>query len=472
VPVKIARFPRFPIATKLKDIDGGLSVALGVPLPSTGYNERASNRGPKPIASLVHKVKRKLTTIFCADVVGYSRLMGADEHGTLVRLKQCRELMQAFIERHHGRVVSWSGDAVLADFSSVVESVQCAVEIQRELKAQNESIRDSERMDFRIGINLGDVMIDDHDIFGEGVNIASRLQSLATPGGILISGSVHDQVKNKVALGFNFMGHQQVKNISEQVPVFVVTHDVAPAMAVAGAATMGTAGRSEKASTAKAPALLPLRFAASVVDVIAACVLTFAIAAFLEPSIGPAFEIDAPYSLFATQRTLATDLPSTDIEGGGEVVRTTTRSVIERNYFGFVRQTYRRTDVEMTGGRPASTGAPQIKSDSTVVLLDARGKQAVVRPPLSIATIVVYFLMVILTEGVFLRGASPGKALLGLRVSTVRGETAGLQRSALRNLAKVASVAFAFIGVLMALWSKRRQMLHDQLAGCYVHDAK
>jgi adenylate cyclase len=87
----------------------------------------------------VHKVKRKLTTIFCADVVGYSRLMGADEHGTLRRLKECRELIQAFIERHHGRVVSWSGDAVLADFSSVVESVQCAVEIQRELKAQNAS---------------------------------------------------------------------------------------------------------------------------------------------------------------------------------------------------------------------------------------------------------------------------------------------------------------------------------------------
>src|SRR5262245_32740545 len=100
-------------------------------------------------------------------------MMGKDEHGTLVRLKECRELIQAFIERHHGRVVSWSGDAVLADFSSVVESVQCAVEIQRELKAQNESRRDGERMDFRIGINLGDVMIDDNDIFGEGVNIAS-----------------------------------------------------------------------------------------------------------------------------------------------------------------------------------------------------------------------------------------------------------------------------------------------------------
>ena len=282
---------------------------------------------------LVHKVKRKLTTIFCADVVGYSRLMGADEHGTLVRLKQCRELMQAFIERHHGRVVSWSGDAVLADFSSVVESVQCAVEIQRELKAQNEASARRERMDFRIGINLGDVMIDDHDIFGEGVNIASRLQSLATPGGILISGSVHDQVKNKLALGFNFMGHQQVKNITEQVPVFVVAHDGSPSLAVRVRASprSGVA----PAVAAKAPALLPLRFGAGVIDVLVACALTFAIAPWLQgrrsarcsPSMhlsrcSPRSRRCRPICRRPTSRTAA------------NVVRTTTRSTVERNYFG------------------------------------------------------------------------------------------------------------------------------------------
>src|SRR6185436_7243793 len=148
---------------------------------------------PFPSAHLNHAVRRKLTTIFCADVVGYSRLMGVDETGTLKRLKECRELVAAFIDRHRGRVVSWSGDAVLADFGSVVEAVQCAVEIQRELKARNDDKTEGERMEFRIGINLGDVMIEDHDIFGEGVNIASRLQSLAAPGGILISGSVHEQ---------------------------------------------------------------------------------------------------------------------------------------------------------------------------------------------------------------------------------------------------------------------------------------
>jgi adenylate cyclase len=419
------------------------------------------------VLTLVHKVKRKLTTIFCADVVGYSRLMGADEHGTLLRLKQCRELMQAFIERHHGRVVSWSGDAVLADFSSVVESVQCAVEIQRELKAQNESIRDTERMDFRIGINLGDVMIDDHDIFGEGVNIASRLQSLAQPGGILISGSVHDQVKNKVALGFNFMGHQQVKNISEQVPVFVVAHEAAPVVEAIAAVPMGGA-----AVRPKAPALLALRFGAGVIDVLVACVLAFALAAGLQSAAGPVFEIDFPYSFFAVQRVVSSDLPSTDIEGGGEIVRTTTRSIIERNYFGFVRQTYLRTDVDLAGDRLALTGARRSLGTSTVVLLDGRSKQAIERLPLSLATVGVYFLLVILFEGVLTRGMSPGKAILGLRVSRVNGERAGLVQAAIRNFAKVASVVPLLAGVLMAFWSKRRQMLHDQLAGCYVHDVK
>ncbi len=442
-----------------------------------GYNACSPFRRFRPLVQVLpHTVKRKLTTIFCADVVGYSRLMGADEHGTLVRLKQCRELMQAFIERHHGRVISWSGDAVLADFSSVVESVQCAVEIQRELKAQNESVRDNQRMDFRIGINLGDVMIDDHDIFGEGVNIAARLQSLATPGGILISGSVHDQVKNKLALGFNFMGHQQVKNISEQVPVFVVAHD--GSTAAAGAAALGSLGRSgEKAASAKAPALLPLRFAAGVVDVLLACALAFGLAAFLQKAGGPAFEIDAPYSWFATERTLSTDLPSTDIEGGGDVVRTTTRSIVERNYFGLLQQTYRRTAVELTAGASASNGgsgrdARQIKGESSDVLIDPRSKQALARPALSIVTVVAYFLLLILTEGLLMRGASPGKALLGLRVSSVSGGRANLQQAAVRNLGKIASVATALVGVVMALWSKRRQMLHDQLAGCYVHDAK
>jgi class 3 adenylate cyclase/uncharacterized RDD family membrane protein YckC len=428
---------------------------------AAGYNGGRftfRSRGP-----LVHKVKRKLTTIFCADVVGYSRLMGADEHGTFKRLKECRELIQAFIERHHGRVVSWSGDAVLADFASVVESVQCAVEIQRELKAQNDSVAEGQRMNFRIGINLGDVMIDEHDIFGEGVNIAARLQALATPGGILISGSVHDQVKNKLALGFSFMGHQQVKNISEQVPVFVVAHEAAPSLPI------GAGFQDAGATRAMAPALLPLRLAAFAIDAVIACVLLFAAAVFLQGAAGPVFAIDAPFTLLASERVVSTDLPSLEVAGGVE--RTTTRSVVERNFFGLVRQTSRRTDVEEKRQDAGRSGKKAVSRTSGEILVDLKRGNEFLRPPLSISAIVFFFLLAIVSEGLLLRGASVGKLVMGLRVSGVGGERLDIGRAAIRNLAKIASVV-SVVGMAMALWSKRRQMLHDQLAGCYVHDAR
>lgn len=409
---------------------------------------------------MVHAVKRKLTTIFCADVVGYSRLMGADEHGTLKRLKECRELIQAFIERHRGRVVSWSGDAVLADFSSVVESVQCAVEIQRELKAQNDTLAERERMDFRIGINLGDVMIDDHDIFGEGVNIASRLQSLATPGGILISGSVHDQVKNKLALGFNFMGNQQVKNISEQVPVFVVAHDVATSLPI-GAVSIGTGAPG----TVMAPALMPLRIVAGVIDGLVASVLAFALAALLQGAMGPVFTLDAPFTWIASERTLSSDLPSLEIADGGESSRTTVRSIVERNYLGFVQQNYRRTATEIK-----KNGSTEVQIREA--LLDGNRGREISRPSGWMVAVVLYFVVLVLSEGLLLRGASPGKLLMGLRVSTLKGGKPGLFQAGVRNLSKVISIAPALLGIIMALFSKKRQMLHDVLTGCYVHDAK
>lgn len=386
--------------------------------------------------------------------------MGADEHGTLKRLKECRELIQAFIERHRGRVVSWSGDAVLAEFSSVVESVQCAVEIQRELKAQNESLAERERMDFRIGINLGDVMLDDHDIFGEGVNIASRLQALATPGGILISGSVHDQVKNKLALGFNFMGHQQVKNISEQVPVFVVAHDSAPSMPIGAVSVNGG-----MASALKAPGLMPLRMVAGVIDGLVACALALALAATLQSSMGPMFTLDAPFTWIATERTLRSELPTFDITDGGETSRTTVVSTVERNYLGFLTQAYRRTATEVK-----KNGATDVQIRET--LLNGRGGEEISRPSLWMAAVGIYFLLLALCEGLLMRGASPGKLLMGLRVSNLRGGKPGLIQATVRNLSKVVSIAPALLGILMAFFSKKRQMLHDVLTGCYVHDAK
>jgi adenylate cyclase len=166
--------------------------------------------------------ERKLTTILAADVAGYSRLMEADEAATLATLKAYRQMMAEKILPHRGRVVSASGDALLAEFQSVVNAVDCAVRIQRELAERNSALPQARRMPFRIGINLGDVMVEGDDLFGDGVNIAARLEALAEPGGILISGTVFEQVKNKLTLGFDYLGPQAVKNISESVPAYRV----------------------------------------------------------------------------------------------------------------------------------------------------------------------------------------------------------------------------------------------------------
>jgi adenylate cyclase len=175
---------------------------------------------------------RKLTTILAADVAGYSRLMAADEPGTLATLKAYREAIGEKLAAHRGRLVNTAGDSVLAEFASVVNAVDCAVRIQRDLAERNATLPEARRMLFRIGVNLGDVMVDGGDLFGEGVNIAARLQELAEPGGVLISGSVHEQVRNKLSVGFDYLGAQSVKNIAEAVPAYRVvlgTEGTAPA---------------------------------------------------------------------------------------------------------------------------------------------------------------------------------------------------------------------------------------------------
>jgi len=168
------------------------------------------------------RVKRKLAAILSADVKGYSRLMGEDEVGTIRTLNIYKEVMTGFIQNHQGRVVGTAGDSVLAEFASVVDAVQCAVEIQKELKTRNADVPESRRMEFRIGINLGDVVEGGDTIYGDGVNIAARLESLAEAGGICISGTAYDQVKNKIALGYEYVGEQAVKNIAEPVRVYHV----------------------------------------------------------------------------------------------------------------------------------------------------------------------------------------------------------------------------------------------------------
>lgn len=163
---------------------------------------------------MTDKVKRRLTTVLCADVHGYSRLMEADEAGTLATLRRHRTAMAGLVERHDGRIVNTWGDAVIAEFASVVEAVQCAVEIQQEISSQESDATQAQRMQFRIGINLGDVMVEGPDIYGDGVNIAARLQELAEPGGIVVAGSVYEQVHNKLPVGFDHLGQQQMKNVA------------------------------------------------------------------------------------------------------------------------------------------------------------------------------------------------------------------------------------------------------------------
>src|SRR5215469_651956 len=162
-------------------------------------------------------MERKLTAILCADVYGYSRLMGTDEEATLRTLSSYRKIIDSLIESHRGRFVNSAGDSVLAEFTSVVEAVNCAVEVQNAIKAENSNLPLERRMEFRIGINSGDVMVEGEQIYGDGVNVAARVETLAEPGGICVSGVVHDQVKNRLALSYQDLGAQQVKNIAEPV---------------------------------------------------------------------------------------------------------------------------------------------------------------------------------------------------------------------------------------------------------------
>jgi TolB-like protein len=172
---------------------------------------------------------RRLTAILAADVAGYSRLMGADEEGTHERLKaHLGELVDPKIKEHRGRIVKNTGDGLLADFPSVVDAVRCAVDMQRGMADRNAATLPEKRIEFRIGVNLGDVIVEEHDIFGDGVNVAARLEALAQPGGICVSRVVRDQVREKLDFAFEDMGEQQVKNIARPVRVYRVGSAATP----------------------------------------------------------------------------------------------------------------------------------------------------------------------------------------------------------------------------------------------------
>ena len=203
-------------------------------------------------------VERKLAAIFAGDVAGYSRLMGVDEEGTLHQLKAHRkELVDPKITEHRGHIVKTTGDGMLVEFVSVVDAVRCAVDIQRGMAERNVDVPADRRVEFRVGINVGDIISDDSDIYGDGVNVAARLEALAEPGGILVSRNVHDQVRDKLSFGFEDLGEQSVKNIARPIGV----HRVSLAESVTETAVKSKAAAKPELAASQRPSIAVLPFA-------------------------------------------------------------------------------------------------------------------------------------------------------------------------------------------------------------------
>ena len=205
------------------------------------------------------RVDRRLAAIFAGDIAGYSQLMGADEEGTLRQLKAHRkELIDPKITEHRGRIVKTTGDGMLVEFVSVVDAVRCAVDIQRGMAERNADVPAETCIQFRVGINVGDIISDNNDIYGDGVNVAARLEALAEPGGIMVSRNVYDQVRDKLSFGFEDMGEQIVKNIARPIGVHRISlaENAAPIVVKSAAATSKT-----EPSTADRPSIAVLPFA-------------------------------------------------------------------------------------------------------------------------------------------------------------------------------------------------------------------
>jgi adenylate cyclase len=211
--------------------------------------------------------KRKLTAVFSADVAGYSRLMGEDETATVKTLETYKQVMFSLIKQHRGRVIDSPGDNLLAEFASVVDAVQCAVAVQKELQARNAELPENRKMEFRIGINLGDVIEERERIYGDGVNIAARLEALADPGGICVSKTAFDHIESKLPLGYRYIGEQTVKNIARPVGAYKVLME--PRVLTEAEAEKPLAGKAK--STRRKP--YAVAFAAALVMLIAAAVL-------------------------------------------------------------------------------------------------------------------------------------------------------------------------------------------------------
>src|ERR1700722_10743982 len=203
------------------------------------YNGRSISRSQGCVVSS-ERLERRLAAILAADVASYSRLMGRDEEGTLAQLKSFRKaLVDPAITVHRGRIVKTTGDGMLAEFASAVDAARCAVEIQRGMARQNTDVPQDQRIEFRIGIHLGDIIIDDNDIFGDGVNIAARLEGIAEPGGVCISDDAQRQIRGKVDIAFDDMGPQTLKNIAQSMRAWRMRDGSASASALPKDASAG-----------------------------------------------------------------------------------------------------------------------------------------------------------------------------------------------------------------------------------------
>jgi class 3 adenylate cyclase len=511
-------------------------------------------------------MKRKLTTIFCADVSGYSRMMGADEARTLTTLKEYREAIEGFIERHHGRVVSWSGDGLLAEFSSVVEAVQCAAEVQSELKLRNGGRDEDQRMTFRIGINLGDVMADGDDIFGEGVNIAARLQQMAAPGGILVSAPVYEQVRGKLSMQFAALGQQAVKNIAGEVGVYSVTvAGVTPAAAMAaGPPVWGDPAPLSSAPLSSGPAMprpaeqrgkLFRRGFALVLDYMIVGVACIAGAVMLNSAVDPniiRMDLDLPLIEYG-DKVDETDWTMIGRTAEKNIIVTQEERNVTYDYWGLFTQTYKQVRTSAEGaergsrgdqipppapvppadpappapppppppapGVPDTAGIPdiqvpgvtikdgqinigggrvQVSPDGSVhiggdaeddedgwlrldldydeeqgvhgrirhreeFLIDATTGNAITRPSLDTLSFVLLVLYFAIMEG-GVAAASIGKRAFDLAVTREDGAKLSFGAALGRNVVKVLTFFIFPIAILVALFSRRRQGIHDLIA--------
>jgi class 3 adenylate cyclase len=222
-------------------LTGGEMSHAGLFDRSTADRSASSRNSPTITTS------RRLSAILAADVAGYSRLMGADEERTLERLKaHRRQLVDPKIKEHHGRIVKTTGDGMLVEFPSVVDAVRCAVEMQRAMVDRNADVSEDKRITFRIGVNLGDVIAEGGDIYGDGVNVAARLEALGEPGGICISGTVWDHIRDKLPYNFEDLGEQSVKNIARPVRVYVMDAKAVASLPLVAALPETSSGRSHR----------------------------------------------------------------------------------------------------------------------------------------------------------------------------------------------------------------------------------